>query len=116
MWPTYLALIYFFDSISETREILRGLPAYPQELMIRFNDGKNLEPGLFGQNDLNDVIRELDDQALHSLRTMILVEYARCKKLPGDIVVKAYDGVEFFDTVQDAALETALRNIKNRKK
>ena len=115
MWPTYLSLIFFFDSISETRETLRSLPCYPQELLIRLNNGKNLEPGLFGQSDLNDVIKELDDQALHTLRTMILVEYARCKKLPGDIVLKAYDGTEFFETAKDANVENAIRNIKNRK-
>ena len=116
MWPTYLTLIYFFDSIKETREMLRTSPAYPQDVLYRLNEGRSLDSGLFGQSDLNNIIKELDDQALHSLRTLILVEYARCKKLPGDTVVKAYDGVNFLETAPDAATETALRNIRNRKK
>ena len=71
---------------------------------------------MFGQSDLNDILKELDDQAMHSLRTMILVEYARCKKLPGDVVVKAYSGVDFMEAASDAATEKALRNIKKKKK
>lgn len=116
MWPTYLALIYFFDSLTETRDLLRGLSAYPQDLLYRMNEGKSPEPGMFGQSNLNDILKELDEQAMHSLRTMILVEYARCKKIPGDVVVKAYDGVDFLESAPDAATEKALRNIKNRRK
>lgn len=116
MWPTYLTLIYFFDSITTTREMLRSMPAYPKELLYRMNEGETPEAGLFGQGELNDILKDLDDQALHSLRTMILVEYARCKKLPGDAVVKAFDGIDFLNTPSDAATEIALHNIKQRKK
>ena len=116
MWPTYLALIYFFDSLTETRELLRSMSAYPRGLLYRINEGKSPEAGMFGQSDLNDILKELDDQAMHSLRTMILVEYARCKKLPGDVVVKAYSGVDFMEAASDAATEKALRNIKKKKK
>ena len=116
MWPTYLTLIYFFDSIRETRDLLRGSSAYPKEVLDRLNDGKSLEPGLLELNDLNEIVKDLDDQALHSIRTMLLVEYARCRKLPGDVVVKAYDGGGLFDTSQDRATEIALMNIRNKKK
>ena len=116
MWPTYLTLIYFFDSLGATREMLRNSPAYPQEILYRMNGGKSPENGLFGQSNLNNILKELDDQAMHSLRTMILVEYARCKKLPGEVVVKAYDGIDFLESSPDAATEAALQNIKNRKK
>ena len=115
MWPTYLTLIYFFDSIAATREMLRSMPAYPRDLLYRMNEGKNPDAGLFGQSELNDILKELDDQAMHSLRTMILVEYARCKKLPGDVVVKAFDGIDFLTTPPEVATEVALQNIKNRK-
>lgn len=114
MWPTYLTLIYFFDSLSTTRNMLRNMSAYPSELINRFNDGKNPENRLFGQNELNDILKDLDDQAMHTLRTMILVEYARCKKLPGDVVVKAYDGIDFFKVSPDVATEKALQNIRNK--
>lgn len=114
MWPTYLSLIYFFDSIAETREMLRDLPAYPKELLLRMNEGKNPDSGLFGQSDLNDILRELDDQAMQSLRTMILIEYARCKNQSGDVVVKAFDGIDFLRTPPETATEIALHNIKNK--
>ncbi len=115
-WPTYLALIFFFDAISATRELLRSSAAYPQELILRLNEGRNPDLGLFGQSDLNNILQELDDQAMHSLRTMILVEYARCKKLSGDTVVKAYDGMDFLSTTPDAATELALQNIRRKNK
>lgn len=114
-WPTYLTLIYFFDSMASTRELLRSLPAYPGDLLNRFNEGKSPEMGLFGQTELRDVLKDLDEQAMHSLRTLILVEYARCKKLPGDVVVKAYDGTDFLTVPPDIATEKALQNIRKRK-
>ena len=114
MWPTYLTLIYFYDSLVSTRELLRSLPGYPRELIYRMNEGKSPDIGLFGQSELNDILKDLDDQAMHTLRTMILVEYARCKKLPGDIVVKAYGGIDFMGAVPDAATEKALQNIRNK--
>ena len=116
MWPTYLALVLFFDSIRETREMLRSSSAYPQDLLLRLNEGRSLEPGMFDQSDLNNILKELDDQAMHTLRTMILVEYARCKKLSGDTVVKAYDGLDFLNTAPDAATEMALKNIRRKRK
>ena len=114
MWPTYLTLIYFFDSLASTREMLRKMPGYPKELLYRMNEGKSPDAELFGQGELNDILKELDDQALHTLRTMILVEYARCKKLPGDIVVKAFDGINFLSTPPEVATEIALQNIRNK--
>ena len=116
MWPTYLALIFFFDSIRETREMLRSSSAYPQKLLLRLNDGRSPDPGMFGENDLNNILKELDDQAMHTLRTMILVEYARCKKLSGDTVVKAYDGIDFLNAPPDAATEMALKDIRRKRK
>lgn len=115
MWPTYLALVYFYDSLAATREMLRSLPGYPGELLYRMNEGKSPDVGLFGQRELNEILKDLDEQAMHTLRTMILVEYARCKKLPGDIVVKAYDGIELMAAAPDAATEKALHNIRNKR-
>ena len=37
----------------------------------------------------------LDEQALHSMRTLIMVEYARRCRLPEDAVVKSFDGKAF---------------------
>jgi len=113
-WTTYLSLILFFDSNLSTREILRNLKGYPGKLLRRINDGKNPDTSLIDFNELRDVLNELDEQALHTLRTMILVEYARCKQIPGDIVVKSFDGVDFFHTIPSIETEVALSNIKSR--
>lgn len=115
-WPTYLSLILFFDHNLDTREMLRKLPAYPGELFLRINKGKNPEQTLMGQTagDLDSILQELDDQARHALKTMLLVEYARCRKIPGEVVVKAFDGLSLAGTNQDLAAEHALRSIRKK--
>ena len=56
----------------------------------------------------------LDEQALHSIRTLIMLEYARCSQLPGDAVVKSFDGKTFTKgiTKGDVAFRKALNNIR----
>ena len=117
MWSTYLSLILFYDNNVDTREMLRRLPAYPRELFLRMNEGRSTEETLLGQSagELNEILKDLDDQARHALKTMLLVEYARCKNIPGDVVVKAFDGISLTGITTDAATEQALRNIRSRK-
>lgn len=116
-WDTYLSLIWFYDTNLETRDYLRSSPAYPAQIIRRINEGINPDPGLTGREKetLLDLIDGLDDQALHTLRTLLLVEYARCKNIPGDTVVKSFEGVDFFDTSPNAATEQALQNIRKRR-
>lgn len=113
-WSTYLTLILFYDNNLDTREMLRNLPAYPGALFRRFNEGRSPDQTMFGQSEgeLNNILNDLDDQAKHALRTMLLVEYARCKKIPGDIVVKAFDGTVLTREAPDTVTEQALKNIK----
>lgn len=37
-WPVFLALIFVFDSVKETSEMIRELRIYPIDLVLRFND------------------------------------------------------------------------------
>lgn len=37
-WPTFLAIIFVFDSVKETSEMIRELKIYPIDLVMRFND------------------------------------------------------------------------------
>ena len=37
-WTTYLAIVFFFDSVEKTSEMLKELRIYPIDLIIRFND------------------------------------------------------------------------------
>lgn len=116
MWSTYLSLILFFDNNIDTREMLRNSPAYPWEIFLRMNDGRSPDQTLLGQgvNELNDILKDLDDQARHTLKTMLLVEYARCKNIPGEIVIKAFGGINLTGAASDTAAEQALRNIRSR--
>ena len=116
-WSVYLALLFFFDNNIATREMVRNMPAYPLRIINRMNEGKSIEPGLLGQDEgeLKNILKELDEQALHTIKTMLLVEYARCKQIPGDVVIKAFEGLDLTGASPDAAAEAALRNIKNRK-
>lgn len=116
-WQTYLSLILFFDYNKATREMLRNLPAFPGEIILRMNDG-NSSDLLYGEkpSELEEMLKDLDDQALHALKTMLLVEYARCKKVPGDIVIKAFDGIVINSRSPDMATEKALKAIKEKAK
>lgn len=42
-WSTYLALIFFFDSIKSTSEMIRELRIYPIDLIMRFNKDVTLQ-------------------------------------------------------------------------
>ena len=97
--------------------MLRNSAAYPGEIFLRMNEGKSPDNTLLGQsaNELNEILKDLDDQARHALKTMLLVEYARCKKLPGDFVIKAFDGVNLTAVSTDTATEQALRNIRSQR-
>lgn len=37
-WPIFLALIFIFDSVKETSEMIRELRIFPIDLVMRFND------------------------------------------------------------------------------
>lgn len=37
-WPIYMAIIFFFDSIHDTSEMMKELRIYPIDLIMRFND------------------------------------------------------------------------------
>ena len=111
-WQTYLSLIFFFDSNLQTREMLRALPAYPREILKRLNDGR--EPMGKETGELYSLLEELDEQALHAIRTVMLMEYARCKKIPGDMVIKAFDGITMARKSPDISIEQAILNIRNK--
>lgn len=37
-WNTYLSLIFFYDAVEETSQMIRELGAYPTQLVEQFND------------------------------------------------------------------------------
>lgn len=114
-WSTYLSLILFFDYNNATHQMIRNIKAFPEDLVLNFNNGeKDAYSRANGIAGIPQTITEkLDDQALHAIRTVVMVEYARCVNLPGDDVVKAFEGT----TIQtlsdiDVKIEQAIKNIK----
>ena len=98
--------------------MLRSISAFPEELIERFNNGEvafTFDPAMLLGEDMRNILECLDEQALHAIRTVLMVEYARCAKLPGDAVIKSFNGTSF-NTAElsakraDAAL--ALQKIK----
>lgn len=37
-WNTYLSLIFFYDAVEETSQMIRDLGVYPTQLVEQFND------------------------------------------------------------------------------
>ena len=116
-WSSYLSLILFFDCHNATHKLLRSLPAFPYEIFTRFNDGTN--PGELDLNILTgltdeDVISKLDEQALYTIRTVMMVEYARCTKLSSEAVVKSFDGRLYGGQTsdKDIRIRETLQKIK----
>ena len=113
-WPLFLSLILIFDYNEQTHEHLRQSGIFPQQLFNR-PDTQGSENALssFIQMDDDNILNHLDEQAIHAIETVIMVEYARCNKLPGDVVVKAFDGKRLSQiTDNDVRITTALKNIK----
>ncbi len=118
-WNTYLSLICFFDNNAATHQMLRQTKAYPAELFARFNDGKDPDESRVRTiaGVPAEITDKLDDQAFHAIRTVIMLEYARCTKIPGDAILKAFDGVTLAPsgTNQEAKMVDAMRQIRGAK-
>ncbi len=113
-WNIYLSLILIFDRSEQTHSIIHREGLFPNEL---FKGGgperaeRLISP--FVRN--NDDIREhLDDQALHAIETVIMVEYARCNNLTSEAVIKAFEGKRLSQVSEkDTKIKKALDNIKS---
>ena len=113
-WPLFLSLILIFDNNEQTHEHIRQSGIFPQKLFNRTDtsmSGNSLSS--FIQMDNDDILNHLDEQAVHAIETVIMVEYARCNKLPGDAVVKAFDGKRLSQiSDNDVKITAALKNIR----
>lgn len=91
-WSTYLSLVFFFDHNQKTHRMIRQLSIFPRELIIRFNDGVNysdLELNSLLGSKAQEIVEVLDEQAKGALRAMFMMEYARCKNMSNDEVIKS---------------------------
>ncbi len=120
-WNVYLSLILYYDYNQKTHQMIRALGVFPQELVTRINNGEaeGLEIDSFLSQGPQDILDKLDEQAMRSIRAMVMVEYGRCTGMSSDAVVKAFDGVVFSPhpaSAADVAAKRAISAIKGRKK
>lgn len=117
-WSTYLSLILFFDYNQATHQMLRSISAFPDGFVDGLNKGKKdlaFDPSLLLGGDFSDIMSCLDEQALHAIRTVLMIEYARCAELPGDAVIKSFNGISFTPPKKEAVIATeALRRMKEK--
>lgn len=97
-WGTYLSLMFFFDQNKQTHQLLRQTGVFHESLSAFLNNGiaadENELDSLVGFS-LKDILNALDEQGLQSVKTVMMIEYARCKNMPGDAVIKSFDGRKF---------------------
>lgn len=94
-WSTYLSLVLFYDHNQKTHKMIRQLSIFPQELIIRFNDGvdySDYEISSFLGNRSEEIIEQLDEQAKGAIRAVVMMEYARCTAASNGAVIKSLSG------------------------
>ena len=118
-----MALIMFYDYNQKTHKMIHTIGAFPYDIIKRFNNGDELYEGndiSFIDEGMTDILESLDEQALSSIRTMIMVEYARCTNTPGDVIVKSFDGRRFnlipSKQTDDLRVADALKRIKDSRR
>ena len=115
-WSTYLSLILFFDHNQKSHKMLRALSLFPKELVIRFNDGidySSFELSKLLGTQAQDIVDHLDDQAKQTIRSIVMMEYARCTQLPSDAIIKSFGGMNYATvTARDYDAAQALKAIK----
>lgn len=116
-WQTYLSLVFFFDSNEQNHNLLRHLGCFPEVLVYKSLDeniGEKKQKKIDTSADIINMLSKLDDQALQSLQTVAMVEYARCTKISGEDAVKAFSGGEFRQSIanQIEDVGNAINRIK----
>ncbi|HJA70989.1 MAG TPA: helix-turn-helix domain-containing protein [Candidatus Lachnoclostridium stercoravium] len=118
-WQVYLALILFFDVNSETHDLLHHLECFPEVLIdrsVKTEGQERIENSGVDNSDISEMLAKLDEQALRSVKTVLMVEYARCSKIPREAIIKAFGSTEFTSAVprKDPELEKAIARVKRR--
>lgn len=91
-WSTYLSLVLFYDHNQKTHKMIRQLAIFPQKLVSRFNGGVDyfdFEISSFFVNRSEEILEHLDDQAKGAIKTIVMMEYARCASVINDEVIKS---------------------------
>lgn len=117
-WQVYMSLILFFDINDVTHDIVRNLGCFPYELVgqasVKETDADFSQSSIY--ENIKQMLSKLDKQALQSVQTFLMVEYARCSKISGEEVIKAFNGSSFTLHIEDgdSELDEAIKSIKKR--
>ena len=121
-WSTYLSLVFFFDHNKKTHKMVRILHIFPKSLVARFNDGfdySSFEISFLLGEQSQDIIEHLDLQAIQSIRSMVMMEYARCTQLPSEAIIKSFGGLNVSQSdilTKDTDAARAIKSIKRKNK
>lgn len=111
-WRLYLSLVLIFYHNKATHDFVIKNDLFPKQLISSAESDVNLAISSFVQMDRDDIRNHLDDQALHAIETIIVMEYARCNNMSGDAVIKAFDGKRLTQVSdQDVRAKKALKRI-----
>lgn len=113
-WNMFLSLILIFDYHEHTHSLLHSAGLFPNQLFANRQsiDGAN-DILSFMSIDSEDIKNHLDEQAIHAIETVIMVEYARCNNLSGEAVIKAFSGKRITRVSEkDVQVHRVLKNIK----
>lgn len=114
-WSIFLSLLLVFDYNEQTHNVIHKEGLFPKALQRNKNVGaedQSLAPFVSIENE--DIKNHLDEQAIHAIETVIMVEYARCNNISGEAVIKAFDGKNLIRVSQkDLIISKALKNIKS---
>ena len=114
-WSIFLSLLLIFDYKEQTQDVIHKEGLFPKVLQKNkkaSSDEQSLASFVSIEND--DIKNHLDEQAIHAIETVIMVEYARCNNISGEAVIKAFDGKNLIRVSQkDLIISKALKNIKS---
>lgn len=94
-WSTYLSLVLFYEHNQKTHKMIRQLSIFPYELIMRFNNG--VDHSISGLNSIlednpEEIIELLDEQAKGAIRAVTMMEYTRCSGSADESVIKSLSG------------------------
>ena len=118
-WNTYLSLVWFYDYNRKTHKMIRNMNAFPHEFIKKINDGdepQDFELGLLFRADKKNIVESLDEQALATIKTILMVEYSRCNNISGEAVVKFFEGIDLSKKEASEEQQNTTQAIKNIKR
>lgn len=114
-WSLYLSLIFLLEHDERTCEAIKRMGLYSEVKFAGSGGAREDSPlSLFIRMEDDDIRNYLDDQAIHAIETVIMVEYARCNHMSGDAVVKSFDGRRLSQSSEDdVRITRAIRKMKS---